>query len=203
MHYSTTHHSSTTTHPSSQGCTIASTPKRKKFNITERGAEELAPLLGSGPLSRWARGPLSVPCRPDTSTYCAIPHPASLPRWALGLPHVQWLRTPSPYQGGLWCRACVPWLRTLLPIRDGSGDTLPPCREGSDATMRPAIPCGPWDSSIKEPSYHGPMWLGLRVYKACTHVSKVPDVRASIGLQDVRAGNAFNACKTYKHASTV
>jgi hypothetical protein len=47
------------------------------------------------------------------------------------------------------------------------------------------------------------MWLGLRVYKACTHVSKVPDVRASIGLQDVRAGNAFNACKTYKHASTV
>jgi hypothetical protein len=126
MHYSTTHHSSMTTHPSCQGCTIASTPKRKKFNITERGAEELAPLLGSGPLSRWARGPLSVPCRPDTSTYCAIPHPASLPRWALGLPHVQWLRTPSPYQGGLWCRACVPWLRTLLPIRDGSGDTACP-----------------------------------------------------------------------------
>jgi hypothetical protein len=33
----------------------------EKLKITERGAEELAPPVGSQPLPRWARGPLSAP----------------------------------------------------------------------------------------------------------------------------------------------
>jgi hypothetical protein len=41
----------------------------KKFKITERGAEELAPTTGSHPLSRWAQGPLLVPYRSGTPTY--------------------------------------------------------------------------------------------------------------------------------------
>jgi hypothetical protein len=139
----------------------------------------------------------TAPCLPakvgSRAATCPVaPDPVSLPGWAL----VPRMCTVAPDPASLLGMA--PVIPSALWLH-----TLPPCREGSDAAMRPAIPCGPWDSSIKEPSYHGPMWLGLRVYKACTHVSKVPDVRASIGLQDVRAGNAFNACKTYKHASTV
>jgi hypothetical protein len=33
----------------------------KKFKVTKWGIEELAPPVGSQPLPRWARGPLSVP----------------------------------------------------------------------------------------------------------------------------------------------
>jgi hypothetical protein len=45
--------------------------------------------------------------------------------------------------------------------------------------------------------------LGSCVSKARVHVSKVPDVRAIMGLQDVRADYVFNACKTYVHVATV
>jgi hypothetical protein len=40
------------------------------------------------------------------------------------------------------------------------------------------------------------MLLGKHVPNAHVHVSKVSDVRAIMGLQDVRAGSAFNARKT-------
>jgi hypothetical protein len=35
------------------------------------------------------------------------------------------------------------------------------------------------------------------------HVFMVPDVRAMMGLQDVRAGYAVNAYKTCRHAATM
>jgi hypothetical protein len=43
----------------------------------------------------------------------------------------------------------------------------------------------------------------MRVLNAHTHVSKALDVRAIMGLQDERAGIAFNACKTCGHTTIV
>jgi hypothetical protein len=48
-----------------------------------------------------------------------------------------------------------------------------------------------------------PMQLGSCVSKAHTHVSKAPDVRAIMGMQDVRVGCIFNACKTCGLAGTM
>jgi hypothetical protein len=42
---------------------------RYKVPIRSTGKEMLAPPAGSLPLPRWARGPLSVPCRPGTPAY--------------------------------------------------------------------------------------------------------------------------------------
>jgi hypothetical protein len=61
---------------------------------------------------------------------------------------------------------------------------------------RPTVPCGPRGSSIKKNLVGLPMQLGSRVFKACAHISKVPDVRAIMGLQDVWVGCIFNSCKT-------
>jgi hypothetical protein len=47
------------------------------------------------------------------------------------------------------------------------------------------------------------MWLGPRVPNARVHVSKTHDVRAMMGLQDVRAGSAVNAYKTCGQAATM
>jgi hypothetical protein len=48
-----------------------------------------------------------------------------------------------------------------------------------------------------------PMHQGSLVPNARTHVSKTPDVRAIMGLQNICAGSAVNACKTCGHAATV
>jgi hypothetical protein len=48
-----------------------------------------------------------------------------------------------------------------------------------------------------------PMQLGSRVSKAHTHISKAPDVRAIMDMQDVRVGYIFNACKTCGLAGTI
>jgi hypothetical protein len=45
--------------------------------------------------------------------------------------------------------------------------------------------------------------LGSYVPNARTHVSKAPDVRAIMGLQDVRVGNTVNACKMCRQAAIV
>jgi hypothetical protein len=47
------------------------------------------------------------------------------------------------------------------------------------------------------------MQLGMHVSKAHAHVSKTSEVRAIMDLQDVRAGSAFNACKTCGLVATV
>jgi hypothetical protein len=39
------------------------------------------------------------------------------------------------------------------------------------------------------------MQLGMLVPNACAHVAKVPDVRAIMGLQDMRTGSIVNAYK--------
>jgi hypothetical protein len=47
------------------------------------------------------------------------------------------------------------------------------------------------------------MQVDTHVPNARMPVSKVPDVRAILVLQDVRAGCAVNACKTCGHVATV
>jgi hypothetical protein len=48
-----------------------------------------------------------------------------------------------------------------------------------------------------------PVQSGTHVSNAHTHVSKVPDVRAFIGMQDVWACSIVNAYKACRHAATV
>jgi hypothetical protein len=48
-----------------------------------------------------------------------------------------------------------------------------------------------------------PMRLDPRVPNACVHVSNALDVRAIMGLQDVRVGSAVNACNTCEQVATV
>jgi hypothetical protein len=53
----------------------------------------LAPPAGSWPLPRWARGPLSVPCRSGTPAYM-LPVKTNGKVGAHALPHVD--ATPKP-----------------------------------------------------------------------------------------------------------
>jgi hypothetical protein len=117
--------------------------------------------------------------------------------------------------------------RTRLPAKVGSGAAMCPeapdslgrlqsttylvapdptsQRGGFQAATCPAVPCGPWASSMKK------SLVGLLVHKVSPvpntrrHVSKEPDVRAIMGLQDMRASTAVNACKTccYSAASAL
>jgi hypothetical protein len=82
------------------------------------GKKMLAPLAGSLPHSRWAWGPLSVPCRPGTPAYMlqaktkvkacahglpratAAPEPASLLREGSDTATCPGLRTPPLRLGG-------------------------------------------------------------------------------------------------------
>jgi hypothetical protein len=45
--------------------------------------------------------------------------------------------------------------------------------------------------------------LGMHVPNACAHVSKVPDARAIMSLQDVLASSVVNACKACGHVGIV
>jgi hypothetical protein len=79
----------------------------------------------------------------------------------------------------------APMLPCALRLR-----TLPPRWEVSGASIKKNL------SGLL-------MQLGPHVSKACVHVSKMPNVRAIMGMQDVRKGSAFNACKTCGHADIV
>jgi hypothetical protein len=47
------------------------------------------------------------------------------------------------------------------------------------------------------------MQLGTHVPNAGAHISKAPDIRAIMGLQDVQAGSVVNACKACGQAATL
>jgi hypothetical protein len=47
------------------------------------------------------------------------------------------------------------------------------------------------------------MQLDMYVPNIRAYVSKVPDVRAIMGRQDVRAGSIVNTCKACRQAATV
>jgi hypothetical protein len=100
---------------------------------------------------------------------------------------------------------------SCLPTGEGSGAPrilwlwiLPPCREGSGAaTTCPVVSCGPWISGIKKSLASLSVQLGTHVPNARGPVSKAADVRAIIGLQDMHAGCAVNACRTCGHVTIV
>jgi hypothetical protein len=93
--------------------------------------------------------------------------------------------------------------RALVPLRVLRLRTLPPCLEGSSTITNPTVPCGLQASSIKKNLAGMSMQLGSRVFKTRTYVSKASDVKVIMGLQDVRAGCTFSACKTCGQAATV
>jgi hypothetical protein len=73
-----------------------------------------------------------------------------------------------------------------------------PClsaKVGSGVATCYVVSCGPQTSSIKKSLVCLPVQLGTYVPNACAHISKAPDVRAIMGLQDVWASSVFNACK--------
>jgi hypothetical protein len=105
-----------------------------------------------------------------------------------------WIVAPDP--ASLLGRAPVPPRVPLLR-------NLPPFQEGSGAVTHHAVPCGPRASRIKKSLADLPMQLGSWVSKAHMHVSKVADARAIMGLQDMRAGDISNACKTCEHVAIV
>jgi hypothetical protein len=65
----------------------------------------------------------------------------------------------------------------------GSGPCLP-VREGPSAATHPTVPNGP--PQIYKKLDGLPMQLGSRVSKVHTHISKAPDIRAIMDMQDVR-----------------
>jgi hypothetical protein len=127
-----------------------------------------------------------------------------------------------PCKGGLWCATCLAALdptslqgralvrhvsyvsESCLPAGEGFRAprvlrlrTLPPYWEGSDATTTcPTVPYGLGASNIKESLAGLPVRLDPHVPNARAHVSKAPDVRAIMGLQDVQLGSIVNVCKT-------
>jgi hypothetical protein len=48
-----------------------------------------------------------------------------------------------------------------------------------------------------------PVQLDMHVPNARTHISKTPDVRAIMSLQDVRVGSTDRSCKKCRHEATV
>jgi hypothetical protein len=179
---------------------------------------------------RCSTGPC-LPAKVGSSTVtCPMaPNPAFLIGRAPAPPRVPWLRSPPPCKGGLPCATCLTApdpasLQGRAPVRhvscssgscllagEGSGLPhvlrfwiMPPYRKGSDAgTACHEVPCGPRASNIKKNLAGLPVRLSTCVPNARTHVSKALDVRAIIGLQDVRTGSVVNACKTCGHVATV
>jgi hypothetical protein len=97
---------------------------------------------------------------------------------------------PDPL-GGLRCAAC--------PVASDPASQL----GGLWDTMCHAVPGGSRATSIKKSLADLPVQLGLRVLNERAQASKVPDIRVSMGMQDVRVDNIFNACKTCRQTATV
>jgi hypothetical protein len=61
--------------------------------------------------------------------------------------------------------------------------------------MRPTVLCGLRASSMKKSLAGQAVQLGSHIPSTHMHVSKALDVRAIMGLQDMRGGSVINACK--------
>jgi hypothetical protein len=109
------------TRPWCQGALSLQLPS-KKFMITERGAKELTPPVGSQPLPRWAWGPLLVLCRSGTPKY-NLQVKARSGAYTHVPPRVMQLRILPLSQGGLWSCHVSSGSGTRLPTKEGSGVT--------------------------------------------------------------------------------
>jgi hypothetical protein len=66
------------------------------------------------------------------------------------------------------------------------------------------VSCGPlWASSIKKSLGGLPTQLGSPVPNARVHVPKAVGVRATMGLQDMQAGDVVKTCKMCGYVATV
>jgi hypothetical protein len=110
--------------------------------------------------------------------------------------HVPWLWFPPLCLGGLRCCHTSLSSRPRPTLEVGSGAAICPLALGLASL---------WATGHKHKEK--PSWmlvqLSLCVTEARTHVSKTPDIRAIRGLQDVWAGNVFNAYQMCGHAATV
>jgi hypothetical protein len=100
-------------------------PPRQKFRRTVRGKKILAPPVGSLPLLRWARGPLSVPCTLGTPAH----HLQVESRGRVyihELSHVLRLRILPPCKGGLWCYYTSRGSESHLLARESSSTAICP-----------------------------------------------------------------------------
>jgi hypothetical protein len=103
----------------------------KKFKTTERGTKDMAPLVGSQPLPRWARGPLLAPYRPGTPTYKLQVKIGTRACTQLP-PCVLQNRTLLASQGGLQGYHVYSGPKARLPNRKGSDAAT--CTMASDPT---------------------------------------------------------------------
>jgi hypothetical protein len=117
----------------------------------------LAPPAGSQPPPRWARGPLSVPCRSGTPAYRLQVKTRS--RACIHtLSCVLQLRTSPPYRCGLWCYHMSCNSGRHLPAVTGSGAAMCHVSLGLSSQPRraPALLRDPWLRTLS------PCWGGLR-----------------------------------------
>jgi hypothetical protein len=136
---------------------------KMKFQKAARGKKMLAPPVGSLPPPRWARGPLSIPCRPGTPAYM-LQNKTKSGACNHAPPRVPQHQNLPPSRGGL--RGChvSSGSGTRLAIKEGSDAVtfivapeplgglrratclvaLDPVslRGGLRAATRPAVPCG-------------------------------------------------------------
>jgi hypothetical protein len=108
----------------------------------------LAPLAGSWPHLRWARGPLSVPCRPGTPAY-KLNAKAGRKVSDHVLPRVPRYWAKPPHSEGLRCRHAS----------HGSGPRLP-VSKGSKAATCPAAP-DPTSSLARAPMPDVQLFVGM------------------------------------------
>jgi hypothetical protein len=97
---------------------------------------------------------------------------------------------PEPL-GGLRCTAC--------PAAPNPASLL----GGLCAATRLAVHYGSWASNIKKSLTGLPMQQGSQILNARSHISKAPNVKAIMGLQDMWVCHAFNACKICEQAATM
>jgi hypothetical protein len=157
----------------------------------------LATPAGSLPLLRWARGPLSVPCKLGTPTYklqvktrsgsCIHAPPPNSTRPYLPAKVGSYVVTcpvapdPTSLLGRALAFPRVSWLRTLpsrralVPPCVPRHQTPPPCSGGLRRchVSRSSL----WAANLKnKESLPGiPMRLDSSVSKACPHVTEMPD----------------------------
>jgi hypothetical protein len=74
---------------------------------------------------------------------------------------------------------------------------------GLQAAMHPVVSCESRASSIKKSLASLPVQLGTHVLNSHMHVFMALDVKATMGLQDVRTGNTVNTYKACRQAATM
>jgi hypothetical protein len=182
---------------------LSCVPRHRILPSCSRGLRRSHVSHGTGP---------RLPAREGSGAamYPTILDPAFLLGRALTLPRVLRHRIPPPCSGGLRRYHVSHGFGSYLPALESSGGAAYPTAPDPASLLgrAPTLPCvlqlcGPHTSRIKKVLDGLPMRLDSRVSMACLQVSKACDIRAIMGLQDVRAGSAVNACKACRQVATM